>query len=142
MSVGLHSCVCASLRPFALIKIDITINLYTIALQACSRVCVCVCVCVCVLAGNWKTKYSSSFKSFTESECICVSVCAHGVLVLSRFPFCSHSMSSLCEDVCVCVRVCVCVWVCVCVYVHIFRVTEDLMASLDQEEVMGKRVRG
>ena len=35
--------MCASLRPFALIKIDITINLYTIALQACSRVCVCVC---------------------------------------------------------------------------------------------------
>ena len=43
ISVGLHSCVWACLRPFALIKIDITINLYTytIALQACSRVCVC-----------------------------------------------------------------------------------------------------
>ena len=49
ISVGLHSCVWACvwacLRPFALIKIDVTIYLYTytIALQACSRVCVCVC---------------------------------------------------------------------------------------------------
>ena len=45
ISVGLHLCVWACLKPFALIKMYITIDLYTytIALQACSRVCVCVC---------------------------------------------------------------------------------------------------
>src|SRR4029434_9954746 len=96
ISVGLHSCVWACLRPFALINIYITINLYTytIALQACSRVCVCcrmcqrtecvcvfVCVCVCVRMCQW-------------TECVCVCVCVR---------------------VCVCVCAYVCVCVCVCV---------------------------